>query len=183
MWDLMLTCLYSRSTTCTHVGFEGDVLVLTFHYMHSCGIWGWRVCTLVPLHALIWDLKLTCVYSGSTTCTHVGFEVDVFVFSFHYMHSCGIWSWSACTLDPLHALMWDLKLTCLYSRSTTCTHVGFEVDALVVPFHSMYSCGIWSWRACTLVHYIYDAFEKKTDFPPILNDIPTSLSMRYGRPC
>ena len=117
MWDLILTCLYSRSTTCTHVGFEVDVFVLSFHYMHSCGIWSWRVCTLVPLHELMRDWKLTCLYSRSTTCTHVGFEVDVLVLSFHYMHSCGIWSWRACCPVPLHVLMWNLKLTCMYSRS------------------------------------------------------------------
>ena len=102
--------------------------------MHSCGIWYWRACTLVPLHALMWDLKLTCLYSRSTTCTRVGFEVDVLVLSFHYMHSWGIWSWRACTLVPLHALMWDLKLTRLLSRSTPCTHVEFEVDVHVLSF-------------------------------------------------
>jgi hypothetical protein len=108
--------------------------IINFNVMHSCGIWCWHACTLVPLHALMWDLKLTCLYSRSTTCTRVGFEVDVLVLSFHYMHSWGIWSWRACTLVPLHALMWDLKLTCLYSRSTTCTRVGFEVDVLVLSF-------------------------------------------------
>jgi hypothetical protein len=56
------------------------------------------------------------------------------IINFNVMHSCGIWCWHACTLVPLHALMWDLKLTCLYSRSTTCTRVGFEVDVLVLSF-------------------------------------------------